>query len=110
VVNKSISASVPDAIKDVLTLSKYGDLTAKLAFTLYNDFSKGNTVNVDEDTSQYEKLIDKLFRLDFIDLDVNYLNADRYFLTERGKAFIHAVDGRIETLKGKKYGYDLFEK
>ncbi len=111
VVDKKISVSVQKAIEDVLTLDKYSSIKPLAGGLIYNKFNKQKEVEVSTGEMAYP-IFEKLEKIDFLE-DIQRVSLYRkdtvtYCLSEKGKQFIRAVKGRIETLKGKKYGYNLF--
>lgn len=103
VVNKKVSVSIQTAIKDVLTLKKYSDLKPMEAQILYS--LKKNASKLDfEENSLISSIASSLTKKDYF---YDFMGKrGRY--TQKGREFIKSVDARIETLKGKKYGYTLF--
>lgn len=102
VVDKSIKVSAKQAIEDIKHL--YRDLTPMEANMLYSNFKDTEIVDFDFEGLK-ANIFEKLFDKSYIDYDVH---KSTYNLTDFGRKFIKAVKARIETLKGLKYGYNLF--
>jgi antirestriction protein ArdC len=103
IADKTVKTSVSEAIKDVLTLSKYKGLTAIPAGLIFRKFKEETKVKISELSEFDRAFLEKLFDLKMVDYDSNY-----WSINDFGIEFIKAVKGRIESLKGKKYGNTLF--
>lgn len=104
-VNKNIKVSAKAAIDDVLTLKKYSDIKPLAAGVLYSKFKDVDNYKISGDFE--EAIFTKLENLELVE---NTKNGEYFKLTEYGKEFIRAVNGRKSTLWNKKYGTELFSK
>jgi antirestriction protein ArdC len=102
--NKSVKASVTQAINDLLTLPQYKAIGAMAMGMFYNKFKHANVDDSIEINEGLEsKLFDKLGAKHFVEYSESY--DTEATLTEEGKELITS---RVETLKGKKSGSNLF--
>ena len=99
--NKTVKASVNEAIKDLLTLPQYKGLSPMFLGMFYSDFKKSDTVEMPS-VGIKAKLYDKYIH-QFVDIEggVMMLDLDGIELFDKIKA-------RVMTLKAKKNGTDLF--
>ncbi len=104
-VNKKQSVSIQTAIKDVITLKKYKDLTPLFAGILYNKFKESDIADYDGEFAS--KIMEKLEEKKYV-IETGKFGKYEYKITNAGKEFRNAVNGRIETLKGIKYGHAMF--
>jgi antirestriction protein ArdC len=109
--NKTVKASVNKAIEDLRSLPKYKQLSAMFLGMFYSDFKNADTienVNGALKAKMYEKFGGKF--LDVIDFDdYNKPTAIEYAqLSEEGQELINKIKSRMQTLKAKKSGTDLF--
>jgi len=101
--NKKVSVSKTTAIKEV---SKNRGMKEMEAGFLYNKYGKGEPVDAFEEGLS-KTMQDKLEKNGFIEYDITGIYGD-YIITEKGKDFVKAVEGRIKTRQGLKEGNDLF--
>lgn len=105
IVTPRVSASVSNAIKDVLTLPKYkgiSPLVGSLVFKHFRDLEDyGDDVYVELD-SDYEKGV--LMRKS----PIHQVFFDELHLSPTGFDFVQSVNGRLESLRNKKYNHPLF--
>jgi len=109
--NKSVKASVSEAIKNLLTLPDYKGLSPMFLGMFYSDFKENDTienVNGALKAKMYEKFAGKY--LDVLDFDdfrkptgIEYAQ-----LNDNGQELINKIKARMQTLKAKKSGTDLF--
>lgn len=99
--NKKIKASVSAAIDDLLTLPKYKQIGAMAMQMLYSSQNNNNFPSDNEGLKG--KIFEKLENQGY----ANY-TGDTYELTDEGMKVFEAIQGRLDTLKAKKGGSDLF--
>lgn len=105
--NKAVKASVNAAINDLLTMDKYKNYGAMFLNMFYSTFKDSDSVESIEGklkATMFKKYEFDLFEADNVD-DEEITNAT---LTDSGKALIKAIEGRLNTLKAKKGGQDMF--
>jgi antirestriction protein ArdC len=106
--DKSVEASVGKAIKDLLSLPKYSKYSGFAISIFYNVFKKTSSVE-----NLRNKIAAKLFeeKLNhfFEEIEVDYTEKiKKATLNEAGKELISKIESRLQTLKAKKSGTDLF--
>lgn len=98
-----VKASVTAAIADLLTLDKYQIYGAMFLGMFYSTFKNSDVVG-DKIGDMKEKMFSK-YEFDLFEHDYH---AKTIELTEKGKELIKSIEGRIDTLKAKKSGTDMF--
>lgn len=98
-----VKASVTAAIADLLTLDKYQKYGAMFLGMFYSTFKNSDVVG-DKIGDMKEKMFSK-YEFDLFEHDYH---AKTIELTEKGKELIKSIEGRIDTLKAKKSGSDMF--
>ena len=109
--NKTVKASVSEAIKSLLTLPQYKGLSPMFLGMFYSDFKDTDTIekiNGALKAKMYEKFAGKYTEvLDFDDWKkptaIEYAQ-----ISEEGQTLIDKIKARVMTLKAKKSGTDLF--
>ncbi|HEY0029134.1 MAG TPA: zincin-like metallopeptidase domain-containing protein [Bacteroidia bacterium] len=116
--NRHIKASVAEAIKQLIehgSLKRYSPMAIQV---LYSSF-KNVPGEIYDENDEEEKMIDvtdekslqfaMLKQLsDKTDLVHSWYSDDRFTLTPEGQRVIDSINARLETLKAKKRGSDLF--
>lgn len=105
--NKKVKASVTEAINQLLTLPKYKQYGAMFLGMFYSIFKNTDHVESIEGkmkATMFKKYEYDLFEADSIDDD----ELTNVTLTDEGKAIIKGIEGRLNTLKAKKAGTDMF--
>lgn len=106
--NKKAKASITIAINELMNVNKkFKDIGAMALGVFYSKFKSleiGNKVEVKE--GLLEKLFDKLNHFDLV--SYNERIDTEAELTEFGKEVIEKINARLQTLKAKKSGTDLF--
>lgn len=118
--DKTIKANITKAIEDVLTLPKFSNIKPKQAGILFNSFKsnpKGYLV-YDELYSLVKSMMDNLednrydrtsqgFARGYVEFD--YVNYEKVvMLSPHGKQLMSAIQARLDTLKHRKAGQDMF--
>ena len=102
---KPKSISIKTAITDVLSLNKYKREKELVATLIYNLF-KNNDYDQAEITSDYQSSI---LGSSSYDSKLYYYLVDEIEITDFGKEFINAVNGRLTSLKNQKHNYSFFD-
>lgn len=102
---KPKSISIKTAITDVLSLNKYKKEKELVATLIYNLF-KNNDYDQAEITSDYQSSI---LGSSSSDSKLYYYLVDEIEITDFGKEFINAVNGRLNSLKNQKHNYSFFD-
>jgi antirestriction protein ArdC len=102
--DRTKKASVQAAIKDIVSLAKNKGVSAMMAGMLYSDFNNNATIDY-KDLSPikfnvYEQAEFKHELIDSVD--------GVYHLTPGGETLLRAITGRLNTLRAKKQGNDMF--
>ena len=105
VVNKSVSVSLNTAIADVLKLKKYSKVTPMEAAILYNSVKNKNFEWVEDGLRG--AMLKSLEKKNYI-YESFTKTAGAFKITAIGIDLFKAIRARLETLKGMKYGYNLF--
>lgn len=105
-----VKASITAAISDLLTLDKYKKYGAMFLGMFYSTFKNSNTV---EKLEGIKYTMFKKYEYDLFEGDEKWSSAkgdwfENVELTDKGKELIKSIDGRLNTLKAKKSGTDLF--
>lgn len=117
--NKEVKASVIEAIKQLTTHSLLLKGQSNFAIqVLYNSFKDVEPIIYDQEDEperiidvydekslQYAMLTSLTKKSNFVH---SYYGDDRFTLTQDGERVIEAINARLETLKAKKRGTDLF--
>lgn len=105
--DKNIKATAQQAISDLLTLPNFRFTKFSLSI-FYNVFKNSDTVENLKNKIAAKLFEDKMYDL-FEELDVDYTEKiKKATLNEEGKELIEKIKSRLETLKAKKSGTDLF--
>lgn len=105
--DKSKKASIQAAIKDVLTISKFKDVTPMLAQMLYSDFKDKRKVEYDELSSMKQAIYNKANEKGFLEYEIES-GVHYYYKNQPVEDLIRSINGRLQTLKAKKQGNDMF--
>ena len=109
--NKTVKASVNEAVKSLLTLAQYKGLSPMFLGMFYSDFKDTDTIekiNGSLKAKIYEKFAGKYTEvLDFDDWK-KPTAIDYAQINEEGQILIDKIKARVMTLKAKKSGTDLF--
>lgn len=105
--DKTKKASIQAAIKDVLSLAKYKDVTPMLAQMLYSDFKDKSKVVYDELSEMKRTIYDKANERGYLEYDIE-AGEHYYFKNQPVEELIRSINGRIQTLRSKKQGNDMF--
>ena len=104
--HKEVSASKANTIKEIAPLHGLKEMEAGVLHGL-KDLAPEEISNIiDNEKSMKGAVAKKLIEKGFI--DEGDWNGNNPSITEQGKAFIDAVDNRLETRRGVKEGTDLF--
>lgn len=115
--NRNIKASVAEAIKQLIEHGSFKGYSPMAIQVLYSSFKDVEGEVYDEADGE-EKMIDvtdekslqyaMLKQAEKLDLVHSYYSDDRFTLTPEGQRVIDSINARLETLKAKKRGSDLF--
>lgn len=105
--DKSKKASVQAAIKDVLTVSKYKDVSPMLAQMLYSDFKSSDKVLYDDLGKMKQTMYDKANENGYLEYEIKD-GEHYYFKNDPVQELINSINGRLQTLRSKKQGNDMF--
>jgi len=103
--NKSVKASVSQAIKDLIALPEYRQYSPMFLGMFYADFKDSDELYIYEEGLKY-KMYFKYAGL--LASFADYLSKDKIVITEAGRALVDKIKARLQTLKNKKGGQDLF--
>ncbi len=103
--NKNVKASVNQAIKDLIALPEYRRYSPMFLGMFYADFKDSDELYIYEEGLKYKMYFKHAGLLaSFSD----YLSKDRIVITEAGRELVDKIKARLQTLKSKKGGQDLF--
>lgn len=121
-----INPLVKQAIADVITLDKYSKLEQEegeylyfifrdyesqfiddeyLSDSTFNPYENSATLSREEEEKKFSDLLESLYHKEFAYYSIYYSTIEAYRITIE---FINAVRGRIQTLRNKQSGTDLF--
>ena len=108
---KPVKASVSAAITDLLTLDKYKKYGAMFLGMFYSTFKNNDSIEKIDGKLKYSLF--KKYEYDLFEGDEKWSSYkgdwfENVVLTDKGKELIKSIEGRIDTLKAKKSGTDLF--
>lgn len=105
--NKNIKASVQAAIEDLSKLPEYAKYGKMFLGMFYQTFKNGDSVD-SIDGALKAKLFKK-YDYDLFEAENTWDDViEKAVLTDKGKELIKKIEGRVNTLKAKKQGTDLF--
>lgn len=99
--NKAVKANVNAAIDDIIKANPYLKKAGAMALSMLYSANKNNSFP-DTDEGLKGQMFKKMEAIDLVEYD------DAYQLTENGKQIVEKINARLETLKAKKSGTDLF--
>lgn len=105
--DKTKKASVQAAIKDVLTVDKYKDVSPMLAQMLYSDFKENEKVVYDDLGKMKQTMYDKANEKGYLEYEIKS-GEHFYFRNKPVEDLINSINGRLQTLRSKKQGNDMF--
>jgi antirestriction protein ArdC len=105
--DKTKKASIQAAIKDVLTIAKYKDISPMLAQMLYSDFKENEKVVYDDLGKMKQTMYDKANENGYLEYEIRS-GEHFYFRNGPVEDLINSINGRLQTLRSKKQGNDMF--